>query len=443
MTARRGQILISLIISTGVFLILAHAIFTLVFSSYEIISFTRARITALHFAQEKIELIRNLPYEDIGTVGGIPPGIINQTELRTINGLPYLARISIIYIDDPFDGTSPNDLLATDYKRVRVDVSWGGIAASESNPVTMISDIAPRGVETATGGGTLSILVFNANGEPLEGANVQIVANSVAPPVNLNLKTNSNGRVILPGAPICDSCYEITVTRDGYSTDKTYSFAEVANPIKPHQTVLESQLTEISFAIDKVSNIQVATTSSRDTAFAPLPYITFKLRGEKIIGTDTDDLPIYKYDRELSTNDQGILQIEGLEWDSYTFSLPAASSYNIAGSNPIIPFQLLPNSSLNFSVSLVTKTPNNLLTIFVDPNQSPIASVSAKLSDDAGFEATNSSGLSGNPDFGQAFFASLSKRLYTLVATASGFLNSNLNIDVDGTTVEKIILTPQ
>lgn len=443
MLPRRGQMLISLIISTGVFMILAHALFTLVFSSYETISFTRARITARHFAQEKMELIRNLPFDDVGTIGGIPPGILEQTERRIINGLTYLAKISIVYVDDPFDDVAPVDLLANDYKRVRVDVSWEGLAGSETNPVTIISDIAPRGIETTTGGGTLSILVFNALGQPVGGANVQIVANSVTPPVNLTLQTNASGRVFLPGAPVCVSCYKIAVTKEGFSTDRTYSVTEVANPTKPHQTVLESQLTEVSFAIDRLGSIRVTTTSGRETGFTPLPNVSFQLRGEKTIGTDTSDLPVYKYNKNLTTDSLGILQIDNLEWDSYTFSLPGGSLYVISGSNPIISFQLQPNINLDFSVSLVNKTTNSLLTIFVDPNQNPIASVSAKLSDGAGFEATNSSGLLGNPDFGQAFFANLSDRIYNLVATVSGFLDSNSNINVKGETVEKIILTPQ
>ena len=56
-----GQMLLGILISVGVFAILIHALFSLVASSYDLVNFNRARITARHLAQEKIELTRNLP----------------------------------------------------------------------------------------------------------------------------------------------------------------------------------------------------------------------------------------------------------------------------------------------------------------------------------------------------------------------------------------------
>src|SRR5690606_13925038 len=120
--------------------ILIHASFTLVSSLYTLISFNRARISAKHLAQEKMELIRNLPYDEIGTQGGIPSGSLLQNESIQQNGLNFNVKTDIIYIDDPFDDTSPDDLLPTDYKRVRVDVSWGGITPSR-NPIVFVTDV--------------------------------------------------------------------------------------------------------------------------------------------------------------------------------------------------------------------------------------------------------------------------------------------------------------
>lgn len=127
---RSGQTLIGILISVAIFAILSHAIFTLISFSYSLVNFTRARITARHLAQEKIELIRNLAYDDVGTDGGIPPGPLQQVEFVDRNGLNYQVSTSVVYIDDAFDNLAPTDLLPTDYKRARVDVSWEGIAAS-------------------------------------------------------------------------------------------------------------------------------------------------------------------------------------------------------------------------------------------------------------------------------------------------------------------------
>jgi hypothetical protein len=68
----RGDSLIGIIIALGIFLILSQAVITLALSVYDLISYSRARISARHIALESIEIIRNSPYDQVGTVGGIP-----------------------------------------------------------------------------------------------------------------------------------------------------------------------------------------------------------------------------------------------------------------------------------------------------------------------------------------------------------------------------------
>lgn len=438
---KEGQSIVGILVALAIFSILIQAIFTVVSTSLNFVSFNRARITARHLAQEKLELIRNLPYDNVGTIGGIPAGPLPQEENITRNKLNFKVRTTIIYIDDPFDDTAPNDLLPTDYKRVRVAVSWEGISPSRENPVVLLSDIAPKGIETSTGGGTLSIVVFDAGGNPVPQANVSIVAPNANPPVNLNLATGDNGRVILPGAPPCASCYQLTVTKPGYSSERTYSTSEVANPTKPHQTIIEGQLTEISFSIDRVSTLNIATKKGREDNFDSLPNLNFRLRGEKTIGTDTDNNPVYKYDELLVTNSNGTLTLNNMEWDNYHFII-TGTAYDISGTNPLQPISILPNTTNSFSIALSPHTPNSLLISFVDPGSIPIASVSATLTD-GGFNQEKLSGTASDPDFGQVFFSSLSSQNYNLHATASGYLDYNSTIPVDGTTYENIVMTPQ
>jgi hypothetical protein len=441
--ANRGQTLFSLLTALTLFGILGHAIYTLTTSSFEMISFTRARIAARHLGQEKMEVIRNLPYDDVGTVGGIPSGTLLQSENTVRNGLNYEVKTSIIYVDDPFDGTAPDDLLPTDYKRVRVDVSWEGIAASRRNPVVLVSDIAPRGVETTAGGGTLSILVFDANAQPVAQADVSIVAETVDPPVDLELKTNDNGRIVLPGTPVCTDCYQITATKEGYSLDRTYSTTEIANPNKPHLSIIEGELTEVSFAIDKTSTLHLASVSDRDNNFETLTNVEFRFRGEKILGTDVNDEPVYKFDKLFNTGDSGELTITDVEWDNYEIILSDTSGLDIAGTNPLIPLPVLPDTEVDLTFALTSGSGHRLLAIFTDPSLAPIASVSAVLSDELGFEEAILSGAEDNPDFGQAFFANLSEQTYTLEATASGFLDFSGELEVSEYTKEGIILTPE
>jgi len=434
--------LISVLISISIFLILAHAIFTLISSSFEFVSFNKARITARHLAEEKMEIIRNLPYDDVGTLGGIPSGIILQDEDTDRNGLSFKVRTSIIYVDDPFDQQVPYDLLPTDYKRARVEVSWGGIGGSRKNPVVYVTDVAPKGVETTGTGGTLSILVFDANAQPVSGATVAITAPSAVPPVNLNLQTGSNGRIILPGAPPCTNCYSISVSKSGYTNDRTYLTSEVTNPNKPSLTILQGELTETSFSIDKVSTINIATTNSRADNFSPLSAVSLTISGSKTIGTDSTGTPVYKYTNTITTNASGSYSLSDVEWDSYSIKLNSIS-YDVSGNYPALPISTVPDTTTDFKMALATKSTNSLLLNFDGQSSNPIASVSATLTDGGSFNQTVFSGDSENPDFGQAFFSNLDINTYTLTATASGFLDYTSNIPVSGKSFENIILTPQ
>jgi len=440
---KKGQALIGILVSLAIFSILMQAIFTVVSTSLNLVSFNRARITARHLAQEKIELIRNLPYDSVGTVGGIPPGPLPQIETVSRNKLKFTIRTTIIYIDDPFDLTTPDDLLGTDYKRVRVEVSWEGLSGgSRNNPVVILSDIAPKGVESTAGGGTLSIVVFDADGEPVSQAAVSIIATETDPDVNLNLQTGSNGRVILPGAPPCVACYQISVTKAGFSGDRTYSTSEVANPTKPHQTVLEGQLTEISFTIDKTSTLNISTFKGREDNFEILPNFSIKLWGQKTIGTDTEGQPVFKYSEDLTSNASGNINLTSLEWDIYQ-AIPQSSDFDISGTNPLQPVSLPPNSSQTLKIAFSPHSTNSLLAAFTDPANNLIASVSATLSDGAIFAETKFTGGENDPDFGQVFFSNLEAKEYTLTATASGFLDFSTTVNVKGPTQERYVLTPQ
>lgn len=435
----KGQSLLEIIVALAIFAIIASAIFTVVSASLSLTSFNRARITARHLAQEKIELIRNLPYEDVGTQGGIPVGSLLQEEIVNRNGLKFLIDTDIVYFDDPFDNTAPDDLLPTDYKRTRVEVSWEGVAASRNNPVVFVTDIAPEGVETTDGGGTLSILVYDANLQPVEQANIEIVASAANPQVNLNLETGANGRVILPGAPACISCYQITVTKTGYTEDRTYSISEIANPNKPHQTVIEGDLTEVAFAIDLVSTLNLASVSGRPS-FSTLGNVNFRLRGtNKTLGTDSSGGTVYLVNEVYTTDSSGNITIDNFIWDTYVMT-PEGSDYNISGSNPIFPVVIDPNTDYNYTVSFEPQTTHNLLLSFKDINDSPIASVSATLSDGGSFQETVFSGGVSDPDFGQVFFSNLNQNNYTLTTTISGFQDMSGNVDVSGPTQQSFVL---
>ena len=436
--SQKGTVFLEIVISIGILAVLLNGIASLVIASYEILGFSRTRVTARHLANEKMELIRNLPYLQVGVSGGIPPGNILQLEKIMRNGLEYWVRSNVVYIDDPFDGLLPNDTLATDYKRVRVDVSWTGIFESKST-VTLVSDFSQKGVENTGEGGTLSVLVFDSQAQPVPDAQVRIQNTSVVPLIDLTVNTDSNGLVILPGSPSCFECYRIDVSKDGFSSDRTYSSVEIEHPDKPFATISEQSTTEVSFAIDKVSSLIVASVQGRASSYAPLANQFFQLRGNKIIGTDIEEAFVYKYDQLLQTNSSGVITINDIEWDLYTLMVPAGS-WDFAGSNPFTPFALLPNSLLNISFVSEPHQDNSFLFKVMEASGSAISQAIIHLTTNSGYDEAKTTGEVDMADFGQAYFNALSAGNYNVEATKSGYLTSAFETTASGTLEETIIL---
>ncbi len=438
---QKGFAFLELVISVGILALLIHAIASLVIASYDILGYSRTRISARHLANEKIELIRNLPYSQVAVAGGIPPGDLPQIETLERNGLEYTVRLSVVYVDDAFDGLAPTDSLPTDYKRVRVDVSWDGTFASDST-ITMVTDIAPKGVETTIGGGTLSILIFDANAAPVEGATVRITNQTVNPAIDLTLESNSLGRVLLPGAPVCFECYAIEATKSGYSSDKTYTSLEVAHPDKPSVTIEEGDLTEISFNIDRLSSLTVRSTLGRSNNYATLANQFFQLTGTKIIGTDIESNSVYKYSKLLQTGDSGTVTINDLEWDTYAITVPAAT-WDLAGSNPLSPFILLPATNLSAVFASVAHQDYSLLLRTIDASGSGVPLVKVHLTEAGGGDTVMLTGEADQPDFGQAFFSPLIQTIYDVEATKSGYLTTSFQATVSGTMRETAVINLQ
>ena len=437
----QGFTLIEAIVGMAIFLIVTGSLFGITQLIFESIGQTRVRHTARLLANEKIEEARNLSYEDLGTVGGIPAGPIEPIEQVSLGGIMFEVTTTIAYIDDPFDGEAPADLVSTDYKRVRVKLEWAGAFASGKRPVVLVTDVAPKGIETNDGGGTLSLLVFNSEGNPLNGAGIHIVNSTVNPQVDLTITSDSFGRVILPGAPSAIESYEITVTKAGYSSDRTYSTQEVTNPSKSHITVLEGQVSEASFAIDKVSSLTVNTFGSRLAGFPTLTNVDLRIRGEKIIGNDETESPIYKFDELIQTNTSGTYTFSNMEFDSYIFEV-VDGSYDLAGSNPALPIGLNADEQLNIDLSLAPDSPDgSLLVLVADSGDVSLSSSSARLINGLlSYDETIETGDTGDPDFGHAFFNSLNATAYKLTISLTGYEEATSSIQINEDVFTTIIL---
>ncbi|MBI2030651.1 hypothetical protein HYT05_03445, partial [Candidatus Kaiserbacteria bacterium] len=146
-------------------------------------------------------------------------------------------------------------------------------------------------------------------------------------------------------------------------------------------TVALQQLTQISFAIDRASTLDVSSVT--DTC-APVASIDFSLSGVKLIGTGPD---VLKYTASHITNGSGRKTIPSLEWDTYDLDL-SDGSYDLAGSIPLLPLILNPNTVQDLKLVVAPKDPDSILIAVKDAStQLSLSGATVRL-EGAGYDTT-------------------------------------------------------
>ena len=267
----RGMTLVDVLVGVSLMLVIFLALIGLLRASLLVASLAKAKAGATAVVDNQMEYIRALPYDSVGTVGGIPSGVIPEFSTTTENTIPYAVRTFIEYVDDPADGTGGADTngITTDYKRVKVAVTY--FLKGKLREVDMVSNYAPVSIETTTNGGTLKVNVVSSTGTPVSGASVRVVNASTTPTVDVVTYSDSTGVVLLGGAATSTQ-YQIYVSKPGYSSAQTYARdSNNQNPSPGYLTVVKNQTTSSTFAIDVVSSFALSTyypvsaTSTLDT----------------------------------------------------------------------------------------------------------------------------------------------------------------------------------
>lgn len=373
----KGFTLIETLVGVAIFAIVAVGIYQGLVGVQKVASLSKERAEALALATAQIETIRNLSYEYVGIVNGLPRGKILREQSFTRSGINFKVVTTIRNIDDPFDGTlggTPNDLSPADYKIAEVEVSCASCA--RFTPIILNTRIGPNGLETSSGNGALFIKVFDANGQPVSGASVRVVNNKITPNILIEDVTDNNGLLQIVDAPPGEFAYEIYVSKDGYSTERTYAVGEegIENPTTPNATVLEGQVTQISFSIDKLSVIDFYTLNTFCAGVGPF---TFKLSGTKFLGQDPN---ILKYEQVVSTDLSGRLSLDNIEWGTYDL-IPQDQGYMVAGSFPLLSVVVDPDSVKEVKLVLANKLARGLLVTVKDASTGlPLSDVSVRLS---------------------------------------------------------------
>jgi len=263
-----GFSLVEAIIVSAVTVVIFGALFSSFQYSLRLVAYSKAKLSAMSLATQRMEYFRSLPYNDVGTVLGIPPGVIPQNSVSTLNGIDFNEKVLVDYVDDDADGkdgtgTPDSNGIPADYKRVTLEYTW--TIGSVTNEISLVSNIVPRSIETTAGGGTVRINVIDENSNLLQGASVRLINSVIGTPVDVTKNTDSTGAALFSGAP-AGSDYEVIVNGNiggkEYSTAQTYQVSGAnPTPVVAPFSVVEADVSTLTFQIGALSDLDIKTLS--------------------------------------------------------------------------------------------------------------------------------------------------------------------------------------
>lgn len=271
----RGFSLVEVIIVSAIMLVVFGGLLSGFRYSLELITTSRATLTALTVANDQMEYIRSLSYNAAGTVAGLPAGAIPQVSTTSLNQIPFTKTVLIRYVDSPADGLGAADTngITTDYKEAKITVSWTQRGVPKE--IFLVSTIIPRSIETNVGGGTMRVNVFDSTATiPLPGVDVRLLNTSGTSTVDVMVSTDASGVALFGGAP-AGAGYQVFVSAPGYSKDQTYvATTSLPNPNTLPATVAVSNVTTLNFFIDRLATLGVTTLASKSEASSTEQFST-------------------------------------------------------------------------------------------------------------------------------------------------------------------------
>lgn len=394
--SNRGVTLIETLVSVAIFAFVAIGLYASYGQVLKVVHRAQLRVATTALATEQFEIIRNLPYNLVGLKSGIPAGVLNPIQTLVRSGLSFTVSTMVRNIDLPFDGLAPSDTNPADNKLVELNIVCTSCA--DYLPMTFTAEVGPKDLEASSTLGSLFVRAINAAGNPVPGATIHIVLASSTAPIDYTDVTGANGMLQLVGVVPAVSAYQVSATKAGYSTDKTYNPAgpTTTHPVLPYATVAPGTVTQLTFGIDLLSQLNVTSVTPACTR---IPSVPFTLTGAKLIGTE----PVYKYQATSTTDTSGAITLSNMEWDDYTVEASKAG-YDLSGISPLSPFTLAPGSTQNLQLVLVPQTGN--------PNDNTLL-------------VTVTDGVTGLPLSGADIVVEKGGEVTQYLTTGRGFLNQS------------------
>lgn len=451
---KSGFTLVEMLVFMFIFAITGLTFYKVFATGTQAMSNVRSRLGAIQLANEKIETIHNLKYEDIGTIGGIPSGKLPQTETISRSGKTYYVHCSVVAIDDPFDGTlsAGTDIRPADYKQIKIIVYWEDDNPSKST--SAVATISPPGVEAMYTGGILSLNVVDGSGVGIPQANVRIVNNTVSPTVDVEYTTDNSGNLFLPEVAPALQTYAIQVSKGGYFPVQTYAPYPVSsvNPIDVHASIVNASINQKTIVMDKLSTINLYTKTPLGEVVS---NIDFSLEGGREIAKTVATPPVSVWSfakANFNSSTDGKHTFSNISPGMYYFTYPAGSQndkyellYLDVAADASNKFNLPSDTSLDANVILADKNVDSLsVTVLNNADSTPLVGASVQLKN----SSTSYDVTLTTDKFGKVYFPDSSSMIvagdYKLSITISGFTSiTDRDVTVSKLTKQEIKMSAE
>ena len=170
---------------------------------------SKADMTANKLAAAQLDRAHRMAYEDLGLVGGSPPGTLAPSSDTVVGSVTYRTAIDVQYVDDPALG-QPQTYV--NYKKVIVAVTP---QVAGGRTVTQTTLVAPPAIGAIAGKSTIIVSVVDAlTGDPIAGA--PVTADQSTAPTQTRT-TDADGKVVFAGLepsaiPLNDPKYKYRLT---------------------------------------------------------------------------------------------------------------------------------------------------------------------------------------------------------------------------------------
>jgi Tfp pilus assembly protein PilE len=286
-------------------------------------------------ATQEMENIRALPYDDVGTTDGMPAGILQPSEQRTIGNTSLQITREVIYLQDAsYSGPYP-----ANYRRATVTVS--SVNDTRVQPVLLTSNIA-GGAQ----GGTLDVRISNVRGDAVPGVFLDVTNNHLIPSVNLSsssLRTDTNGRMMIPGlTPDSTNSYFVAGSKGGYNPAQNRVGVVVVDG---------TPFTVVQLTVDLVSGMSLHV---QDENGLPLALVQLQVTGPLAVAP-------WAYVQTVTTDPQGNASLANLQYST------SATPYIISLTTPHSPPMRLPTGEEMPSVDPSVVLQPGQIPVILDP----------------------------------------------------------------------------